>query len=90
MLYLVFLLLPLLLYAVFARIIIFHLKRYSINEGATRNMTTFFVGISIVLILFTSLAFFAIPWDNLNFADIQNYFNFSPDFNQSQNIKINF
>lgn len=90
MLYLLFLILPLLLYAVFARVIIFHLKRYSINERATNSMTAVFLAISLVLIIFTSITFFSIPWNDLNLSDIINYFNFSPDFNQSQNIKINF
>ncbi len=90
MLYIFLLLLPLLFYAVFARIIIFHLNRYSINENATNKITAAFVIISLILAIFTSLAFFAIPWNNLSLTDIQNYFNFSPEFNQSQNTKINF
>lgn len=90
MIYIFILLLPLLLYAVFARIIIFHLSRYSINEKVTKQITAAFIAISLVLVVFTSITFFAIPWNSLSLQDIKNYFNFSPEFNQSQNTKINY
>lgn len=90
MFYLLFLLLPLLLYAVFARIIIFHLNRYSINESVTKNITAVFVVISLILAILTSLAFFAIPWDTIKLDNFANYLDSLFGQNQSQNINIKF
>ncbi len=88
MLYILILVLPLIFYAVFACVILFHLNRYSINEFATKKITAAFVAVSLVLIIFTSLAFFAIPWNNLGLNDIENYINSFIGQNQSRNLNI--
>ncbi len=90
MIYIFILLLPLLLYAVFARIIIFHLKRYSINENTTKKITAAFVIVSLILSILTSLAFFAIPRDNIKLDSFANYLNSFFGQNQGQNINIKF
>lgn len=90
MLYILFLILPLLLYAVFARIIIFHLKRYSINENVTNKITSAFIAISLALVVFTALAFSAIPWNSLKLDDIKKAINSFTGQSQSQDINIKF
>lgn len=90
MIHILILALPILLYAIFARIIIFHLNRYSINNPATKQIISAFIAVSFVLIIFTAWAFFNIPWNNLKLDDIISFINSFFRQNQSQNINIKF
>ncbi|MFH1049031.1 MAG: hypothetical protein V1732_05210 [Patescibacteria group bacterium] len=83
MLYVIILILPLLIYAVLSAIILFHLKKYGIAGDFTRQIIILFFMVSVILIFFTALSFFNIPWDELNLADmLQDTRNDNPYFYQ--------
>lgn len=44
--------------------IIYHLKRYSINQGLSRTLIVFFIVITVILIVLNGIAFFTIPFDD--------------------------
>lgn len=84
MIYLLILIIPLLIYAVLAAAILFHLKRYGIAGDFTKKLIIGFLIISAVLIIFTAWAFFSIPWNELNLSEmmIRNAPNSFPFFYQ--------
>lgn len=77
MVYIFFLLLPLLLYALFAMAVLFHLERYALNRDAlVLKFKSIFIIASVVVASFAIITFFSIPWDNVNLDDIlQNMLN---------------
>lgn len=70
MLYVLLLIFPLLIYAFFSAAILFHLKKYGIGANPTKNLSAIFIIISLILIAFTSAAFFNIPWNSVNLSNI--------------------
>lgn len=70
MLYVFILIIPLLVYAVFSALILFHLKKYGIIGDFTKQIIILFFIVSIVLIFFTIISFSSIEWNELNLEDI--------------------
>lgn len=78
MLYILLLLTPLFFYAVFAMAILYHLKKYTLaGDLLIPKLRTAFIVASLSLMFFAAIAFFNIPWEEINFNEIiQNMFNF--------------
>lgn len=79
MLYLLILIIPLLIYATLSTLIIFHLKKYGIEGDFTRQLYMLFAIVSVFLIIMTTWAFFSVPWNDINIAElIQSFQNINP------------
>lgn len=82
MLYLLILIFPLLLYAIFAVAIMFHLKKYAIQGDSAPKIAAVFIFVSLVLSAFAIAAYLRVPWENLNLKDqLQILFNASSGIN---------
>lgn len=45
--------------------IVYHLRRYSINQKLTRPLIVFFVVVTIILVVINAIVFFSIPFDDV-------------------------
>ena len=66
MLYILLLIIPLAIYAALSVALMFHLKRYNIDQRSTKKISALFISVSLILAFFTTVAFFSVPWNSLN------------------------